>query len=205
MRLRRATAKEIRVSCMRYHYAHAVPSVQFGYSVFTDGGGFCGTVCFGSGANKSIGSPYGLVPGQVLELVRVALNGEQGHGHTSEAVAAALRMLRRDAPLCRLVVSYADEDQDHLGIIYQATNWIYVGEMNAGGRGRIVVDGVSYHPKSLASKGLSQSIPWLREHVDPDAHVLITKGKLKYLMPMDKKMRRQVMRLALPYPVRENA
>lgn len=49
MRMRRATAREIRFACTRYHYARCVPQVQHGYSVFTDDGEFCGCVCFGGG------------------------------------------------------------------------------------------------------------------------------------------------------------
>ena len=41
-----------------------------------------------------------------------------------------LKQLKKDAPMVRLVVSYADCDQEHLGTIYQATNWIYEGTKN---------------------------------------------------------------------------
>lgn len=133
MRMRPATPKEIRFSCLRYHYAHAVPVVTHGCSVFDEGGVFIGTVLFGPGANRNIGTAYGLLPGQVVELVRVALNGKQGHGHTSQAVAMAVRSLHRDCPAIRLIVSYADIDHDHVGTIYQATNWVYTGETKVGG------------------------------------------------------------------------
>ena len=197
--VRRATAREVRVSCVRYHYAHAVPLVSDAYSVFA-GGAFCGTVCFGSGANYHIGEPYGLVQGQVLELVRVALNGQQGHGHTSEAVMAAVRRLHRDRPSVRLLVSYADESQGHAGKIYQATNWIYVGEYGAGDNCAFVIKGRRMHKKSVYSQWGKCSLPWLREHVDPEACEVRAAGKFKYLYPLDKRMRRKVMPLALPYP-----
>ena len=53
------------------------------------------------------------------------------------------------------------------------------------------------------SKGWKQSVLWLRENVDPDAHEFITKGKHKYLYPMTKQMRKRVQILSVPYPKRE--
>ena len=125
MRLTPATKEAIRYACLHYHYAKAVPVNTVGYNVYNDSYEWCGVILFGTGANNRIGSEYGLLQGQILELVRVALNGKQER--TSQAVAMALKQLKKDCPLCRMVVSYADCDQNHLGTIYQATNWRYVG------------------------------------------------------------------------------
>ena len=78
-------------------------------------------------SNNRIGSEYGLNQGQIIELVRVALNGKQVA--TSQVVAASIKRIKKDVPLCKLIVSYADIDQAHKGIIYQATNWYYVGKI----------------------------------------------------------------------------
>lgn len=200
MRIRRATTEEVRHSCLRYHYARRVPQVSAGYSVFTDSGEFCGTVCFGTGACPQIGRPYGLVQGEVMELVRVALNGKQGHGHTSEAVMMAVRQLHRDRPLLRLLVSYADMDQDHVGTIYKATNWVYVGDVKEGVPMQAVLFGKLTHNKTIVDKYGSFNLGWLREYVDPNAEYVYAKGKHKYLYPLDRRMRRQVVPLAKPYP-----
>lgn len=128
------------------------------------------------------------------------MNGKQGHGNTSQAVAMALRRLRKDAPACRLVVSYADMDQDHLGIIYQATNWVYTGDVEVDECGKLVVDGVAMHPRSVYARYGHRGIAWIREHVDPKAEQVNSNGKHKYLMPMDRRMRRQIAPLAKPYP-----
>ena len=200
MRIRRATPDEVRYSCLHFHYAKRVPAVQTAYSVFTDAGEFCGTVCYGSGASPQIGKPYGLVQGEVCELLRVALNGKQGHGHTSEAVGKSLKQLHRDRPLIRLVVSYADQDQGHLGKIYQATNWIYTGEATGGAPMQALLFGEPVHNVSIRKKYGTFNLEWLRENVDPHAEYLYAKGKYKYLYPLDKRMRRQIGTLAKPYP-----
>ena len=203
MRMRAATAREIRFSCLRFHYARSVPSVSYGYSFFLDeaeGGDFIGCVLFGGGANRNIGSPYGLAYGEVIELVRVALNGKQGHGHTSQVVMMAIRQLKRDAKAIRLVISYADEDHGHVGKIYQATNWVYTGEVSHGSNGGFLIHGKEVHKRTVVARYGTASIDYLRETVDKDVKILKPRGKLKYVYPLDKRMRRLVDGMSKPYP-----
>lgn len=201
MRITRATAEAIRYSCIHFHYAKSVPSVMFGYNIYNDNDEWCGTICFGGGANPNIGKEFGCIHGEMLELVRVALNGKQET--TSECVAAAIRQLKKDCRVVKALISYADLDQNHAGIIYQATNWLYLGKMNENARGAFIINGKKVHPKSLYTytRGVgSESIEWVREHLDPNAREFITAGKHKYLYCYDKKMRKQWMQRALPYP-----
>ena len=71
MRITVASAKAIRYACINFHYAKSVPSVQYGFNIYNDENEWCGVICYGGGANKSIGGPFGLYPGEVLELVRI--------------------------------------------------------------------------------------------------------------------------------------
>lgn len=201
MRLTNASPYAIRYACEHYHYSGSVPCVQYGYNVYNAADEWCGVVCFGGGANNHIGSPYGLCQGEVLELVRVALNGQQAR--TSQCVAGALRELHRENPVVRLIVSYADIDQGHTGTIYQATNWIYEGAVNQGARGALVIHGKPMHPRSVGAHGWSTSLQWLHEHVDPDAYALRTAGKHKYLYSYDRKLTRALRQRAKPYPKKE--
>lgn len=200
MRITKATYNAAVFACTHYHYANAVPVCQYVYSIWNDADEWCGVIIFGGGATVNIAKPFDKWQGQVLELERVALNGRQGHGNTSTAVSMALKALHREAPWVDLVVSFADMDQNHNGTLYQATNWIYTGIKNAGDRGAFIIHGKKVHPKSVHSKGWKQSLLWLRENVDPQADEFITKGKHKYLYPLNKQMRERVMILSEPYP-----
>lgn len=211
MRITRANNAAIKYACMNFHYAKAVPANTIGYNIFNGKDEWCGVVLFGTGATPNIARPYGLAQGEVLELVRVALNGKQET--TSMAVSGGLRELKKDAPMCKLVVSYADADQNHYGVIYQATNWIYTGLENAGSRGAFIINGKKVHPRSVYSKMIMdekgvlrhcpQTLEAVRKHFDPNAEYFITKGKRKYLFPMNKKMRKEIAKLAVPYPKKE--
>ena len=148
--LKPATPKAVRYACLNFHYAKAVPSAQYSYNVY-ENGEWCGVIIFGSGATPNIGRPFGLVHGEIVELVRVALNGKQTT--TSECVAAALKRLHADAPQIKMVVSFADVDQNHVGTIYQATNWIYLGKHNEGERGAFIIHGKKVHPRTIGAAG----------------------------------------------------
>ena len=196
--LKRATPEAVRYACLNFHYAKAVPCVEYAYNVYNENSEWCGCIIYSPGANCHIASPFEMKTGEVCELVRVALNGQQPC--TSECVAASLKQLHKDAPQIKLVVSYADIDQSHVGTIYQATNWIYLGDMNVGERGSFIVHGKKMHPKSVYSHGWIQSVEWLQKHVDPNCKQLITKGKRKYIFVFDKKLRKEWQKKALPYP-----
>lgn len=192
-----ANSNAVKYACMNYHYAKRVPISTVAFNVYEDGE-WCGVIVYGYGANPHIAEIYDKWPGQVLELVRVALNGKQKT--TSECVALSLKKLKKYCPLVDLVVSYADVDQGHKGIIYQATNWIYVGLMNEGAKSDFIIKGKSIHPRSVGAKGWKVSLEWIRANVDKNATQNITKGKHKYIYPMDKKIRKKVKELAQEYP-----
>lgn len=195
--LKRATPEAVRYACLNFHYAKVVPCAIYSYNVYNEAGEWCGCILFGNGA-RNFHKLFCLNNGEVFELVRVALNGKQPC--TSECVSAALRQLHKDAPQIKIVLSYADMDQEHFGTIYQATNFIYLGETVQGGICGFVVNGKKLHPKTIGSHGWRASEKWLQEHVDPSAHAVRSKGKRKYIWVYDKKLRKEWQKKALPYP-----
>ena len=200
MTISKGTYESAKYACLHFHYAEAVPVCQFVYNIWNDIGEWCGVIIFGGGATPNIANPYNKYQGQVVELERVALNGKQGRGKTSTAVALALKALKKEAPWVDLVVSFADSDQNHIGVLYQATNWIYTGKRNENSRGAFIINGKKMHPKTVHSKGWKQSLQWLKENIDPNAEEFITKGKSKYLYPMNKQTRKEIKPLEKPYP-----
>ena len=183
---------------MRWHYSRAMPSsklVRFG--VWEDEK-FSGAVIFGIGANRHLARPFSLADTEVCELVRVALAPGRAYP-TSQVVAIALKLLKRQSPGLRLVVSYADLGEGHLGTIYQAGGWLYLGTSE---QSYLRIHGRIVHPRTVYDRygRGGQSVPWLRENVDPKAERVEMAPKLRYAMPLDKAMRRKLARQALPYP-----
>ena len=198
MKLTLATPQAIRYACKNFHYSGSVPSVQYGFNIYNSSGEWCGVICFGGGATPRIGMPFDLCQGEILELVRVALNGKQNK--TSQCVAAAMRELHRRNPLVKIVVSYASLDENHKGIIYQATNWLYLGEVKGENTKSIIINGRNTHKRTVGARYGTTNIEYLRKHIDPEAKICESKGRYKYIYCFDKKLRKKWQKASLPYP-----
>ena len=205
MRLELASNKAIKYSCLNFHYAKSVPVNTFAYSVFNNNDEWCGCVVFGKGANNRIGSEYNLKQGQIIELVRMALNGKQET--TSQVLAKAIKKVKQDVPLCKMIVSYADIDQSHKGIIYQATNWYFVGKrLENKTDGSWIIKGKRIHGRRLfdiiKSKGGLKKLSikeFILKYLDKNATEYVTKGKIKYLYPLCNEMRQLCEKIKKPY------
>jgi hypothetical protein len=115
-------------------------------------------------------------------------------------IAISMGFLRRHCPDIRIVVSFADTAQGHHGGIYQAGNWIYTGLTKSDHV--FHVKGEILHPKTIHSRGWRQVESWLRANIDPQARLVRTPAKHRYLMPLDDAIRAKIAPLAKPYPKR---
>lgn len=183
---------------MRWHYSRRMPKSKLVRIGVWEDNKFSGAVIYGIGANRNLARPFGLQDTEVCELVRVALAPGRRHP-TSQVVAVSLKLLKRQSPGLRLVVSYADLGEGHLGTIYQAGGWLYLGTSE---QGYLKIHGRIVHPRTVYDRygPGGQSVPWLRSNVDPNAERVEMAPKLKYVFPLDKAMRRQLAPQALPYP-----
>ena len=178
---------------MNWHYSKSMPSgklVKFGV---WENDNFIGAVIYGRGTNRHIGSQYGLGQYEVCELVRVALTKHKTP--VSQIIAQTLRILKESNDGLRLVVSYADPEQGHSGGIYKAGNWIFVGAPPS--MPYFIINGKKTHSRTAYING--RNLDWWIKNVDPKASKVTPPGKFKFLYPLDKKMRREVSKIALPY------
>jgi hypothetical protein len=185
-----ATHEAAKYACVNWHYSGCVPpskSVKIGA---WEDGAFIGVVVFGVGATQAIGSPFGLKPIEVCELVRVALNKHKTA--VSRIISIAVRFLAKQSPGLRLIVSYADPNQGHHGGIYQAGNWVYIGKNPGSSYEVICPDGIQRHARAAIHKYKSCA-GFKRVEME---------NKHKYVMPLDEKMRLQIEPLRKPYPSR---
>ena len=191
MILKRASKKANKYAIMNFHYSKTMPNIMCSYSVFNDKNQWCGIIAYGLGAIPSIGSPYNLGQGEIMELVRVALNGKQES--TSKALSISLKLIKKDCPMTKLIVSYADTGQNHRGIIYQATNWYYVGQLKSSGT-EYWYKGKWTHAKTISDvvKKTRLKRNTLKQRK--------SSGKIKYLYPLNKIMRKKIEKISKPYP-----
>jgi len=106
------------------HYAHRIPSVSWAYGLYIDDA-LEGVVSYGTPASSTLlsGVCGNKHSDKVIELNRLILNEKLPKNSTSFLVSKSLKLL----PKPKIVVSYADSGQGHIGYIYQACNFIYTG------------------------------------------------------------------------------
>ena len=183
-------------ACEKWHYSKCLPSGKTVKIGVWEEKKFIGVIIFSSGANCMIGKPYNLKMTEICELTRVALTSHKNQ--VSKIVAISIKILRKFCPKLRLIVSYADPEQNHVGAIYQAMNWVFVGRTSSGTQ--IVVQGQKRHRRSVSAIFGSSSLDFIKKNIDPKARKIKDEGKLKYLMPLDNEMHLQIQKLAKPYP-----
>ena len=183
----------------KWHYSHTMPKsklVKFGA---WENGEFIGAVIFGVGATSDLVKGYGLKPTEGCELVRVALKHHKST--VTSIVSQSIKQLKQSQKGLRLIVSFADPDRDHVGIIYQAGNWLYLGKSAASDE--YIVNGKRWHGRAFrASKPAHLTTKQAAALMDPNYQIVKGSSKHRYLYPLDKAMRRQIEPLAKPYPKR---
>ncbi len=192
LRLDWVSARTARRAVLKWHYSRTMPMPKYACLGVWESGDFVGAVIFAHGSNYRIGAPYGLGVGQVVELVRVALRRHVTP--VSRILSVALRMLRHSSPGVELVVSYADPVQGHVGTIYQAANWTYLGMTSASYEYRL--NGKRLHKRAFTGAnfgGRKMQIPVGAERV-------ATPGKHIYAKAMTAAMRLDLCERACAYP-----
>ena len=201
MRLEIASHKAVKYACTNFHYSKRYPMHNLSYSVFNAKGEWCGVIMYGRGVTPKIASPYGLKQGEVLELQRVALNGKQES--TSKAVAISLKLLKKNVPVCKIVVSFADNNQNHYGIIYQASNWFYTGQIKSLPEYIDKKTGKNIHSRRVNKTGTfaNTDLPIGKRYKYEEVEKIIKeKPKFKYIYPLDKSLIPLCKSLSKPYP-----
>ena len=183
---------------MNWHYSQQMPIGKLiSYGVWEDEI-YIGAVLYGRGASPELGSAYGLSQVECCELVRVALNKHKAS--VSQIVSQTIKKLKETNPGLRLIVSFADPEHDHKGIIYQAMNWIYCGQSSPSKE--YYYKDKWFHSRMLRPTGFG-TIPEIARLSKEQQKQLPTremKGKYRYIYPLDKAIRRSVDKLRLPYP-----
>lgn len=186
------SSEAARYAVLRWHYSETMPPIKtVRVGVWWDDV-FKGAVIF-SRPCRNQHKMFKLSPTEVCELARVALDRHEGF-HVTAVVARAIKLLKQRCPALRLVVSFADPAEGHLGRIYQAGNWLYTGR-SAPVR-TLVHQGKKIHRRKFT--GASFDNP--RSKPPVGSVWVAVPGKHRYLMPLDRAMRRQVEPLAQPYP-----
>lgn len=107
------------------HYAKRIPSISYAFGLYDIENILCGILTIGKPAspNLCVGICGPKNKDFVYELNRLVINDGMPKNIASFFIACSINLLPK-----MILVSYADVKQNHIGYVYQASNWIYTGK-----------------------------------------------------------------------------
>lgn len=176
---RRNAAETIR----HYHYLKSVPSGK-SYFVRYE----VAVIVWSIPANNNVSNFLIGKPNAVWELSRMwAPDGHRANLLT-EAIAFAVRFLKRAEPTCAAVVSYADPNVGHHGGVYLAASWMRCGQCEES-RYYVRPDGTTTSRRSFHSGDRRLTTEEVKAR---GVSELRKPGKLRFAHPLKRWARREL-------------
>lgn len=177
------------------HYARRLCPISYAFGAFRSDK-LIGVVTYGTPASAPLKSGVcGLeYKHLVIELNRLVC--ENTKNIASILVGRSLQLL----PKPKIIVSYADIAQDHVGYVYQATNFIYTGL--SAKRTDWKIRGMEHlHGATIAdmSRGQENRALWMREKFGDDFYLQERSRKHRYIFFIGSKTFLKKARKALKY------
>jgi hypothetical protein len=183
-----------------HHYSHSLPGgtkMTFGTMI---NGKLLGAMVFGVGPFYGYKLVDGAISDDAITLTRLWLSDELPRNSESKVLGIVLRLLKKETSL-KFILAYSDPMAGHLGTIYMATNWLYIGLSSATGL-YDVGDGTLHHSRSLAHQLGSHSIRYLTSQ-GINARIVPQQAKRRYIYFLDESWRSRLSLPVLPYPKKE--
>ena len=187
----------------RWHYSHSTNGVQQTqcFALFDDMK-MIGAMMYALPSMKSTAAKYNPDnPLRCWELRRLCCIDDTPTNTESYFIGQTLKWLRRNTDI-EVIISYADLEFGHEGVIYKATNFIHLGK--SGGGRVLVVDGKKYHARSLNQKekpyGRDLKRRWENKNghkfwdSEQDMHFVNTKPKNIYVYYLNKKVKKKLIK-----------
>lgn len=184
---------------LKIHYSHRIPTIMYSYGLFDVYNTLIGVCTYGIPPSPPLckgvcGNEYSNI---VLELNRLCLLDGHEKNLTSLFVSKTLNLI----PKPKIIVSYADTSMGHLGIIYQATNFLYTGLTVA--RTEWAIKGMEHlHSKNIGNNNTLES---LKKKHGTDFYYRDRPQKHRYIFFVgDKRFKRMIIKKLnyeiKPYP-----
>lgn len=186
-----ATYEAAKYACENWHYSKCIPKSKLVKFACYENDKFIGCIIYGCGATSDLVKSYGLTQQQGCELVRIALRSH--FWPVSKMLSITLRILKKEMPDLKMIVSFADPSQGHHGGIYQATGWIFSGYSQSS-------DEYIYKGKRWHGRSFRNSFKGMENH--PSVKKVKGSSKIRYLYPLDDSIRGKLEKLSKPYPKR---
>ena len=175
--------KEIKSFIETWHYSKSINGLKSNYCFkLMDKETIIGAMIYGQIGMANVWKKYAANEHDLLELRRLCCIDNTPKNTESYFIGFTLRWLKKNTDI-KKVISYADSNYNHSGVIYRASNFNYLG-MTLGGR-VIVYNNKQYHDKTIRTKYNGKLKPFaakIKSALENNlAQYIKTKGKHIYV------------------------
>ena len=212
---------------IKKHYTHSWSSCRYAIGIYyelDDGDVFgnkqklIGVAVYGFpvGGKAPTSVCEGLTKDNILELTRLYIDDGYGSNIESCAISKTFDWLRNNDTQIKVLISYANNGQGHLGGIYKATNWRYEGhsgETSLMPRFAISLVGEPYewiHSRTVFNTWGSNNLEHLKKVIGKQGYSEFwrvqesEKHRYTQILPKNKKEKKRILRnmkhKEYPYP-----
>lgn len=199
--VRKIESKETYDYLLNIHYAKRLPQIMYAYGLFRDEN-LVGVITYGRPPAPSVSK--GVLGTEhknlVLELNRLCLK-DNLKNEASQLVAGSFKLL----PTPLAVISYADTSHDHLGIVYQATNFFYTGlsskHTDWAVKGMEGTHTRTFNHIADAIPGDKKNLEKIKELYGDRFYYIDRPRKHRYIILLGSKSEKRTLKSLLKYPV----
>ena len=158
--------KDIRDFIEEHHYSHNINGLisDYCFGMYDKEDNMVGAMIYGRMAMANQWRKYAVnehsTGTSVIELRRLVLIDDTPKNSESYFIAKSLKWLKKHTDV-EVIVSYADPNYGHVGTVYQASNFVYLGKTSPG---RVIMyKGKKYHDKAIRTKHKGELKPFAKE------------------------------------------
>ena len=183
---------------LNIHYAKRIPSISYAFGAFKESL-LVGVITYGTPASSTLKKGIAGIENSmdILELNRLCFSEYIKNG-ASQLISYSIKQL----PKNKIIVSYADTEQEHKGIVYQATNFLYTGL--SAKRTDWKIKGLEHlHGQTIAdiSRGQKNRAEWMRNKFGDKFYLKERPRKHRYIFINGSKTYKKNILLKLKYKI----
>jgi len=201
IRIERISNKSARKIIETHHYTHSYPnSTKVSFGIYYEGK-LQGCMCWGIPATQHHYKKFNVDKSELMELLRLWTKDNSPKNLESKSISINIRILKKEMPNLKVLISYADPNVGHNGIVYQASNWRYIG--TSGNDGGIKIGNKVYHRRTLNSRYGSSKKDFLEKITGKEVIQVRSRGKHYYVYPLSNEIENKIKPWIKPYPKRD--
>lgn len=203
---------------VKNHYSHKWSLCQVAYGVFFQSDNDCqfieakeekliGCLVYGQPVGRSAAESISelIKVDEVLELTRLFIHDGYGRNIESYSISESLKLIKRDFSHIKAIITYADNEAGHRGVIYQACGFNYQGNSSLALMPNFSISLVGsphkwIHSRSVTSTYGSHNVELLKKRIGHTFWRKKESTKHRYVCLIGNKIERKKIMAKLKHP-----